>query len=61
MSEKNKKERPPKAKERVKFKDGYVVLDGYETEIREERWKKIEKGMEVYRKAFKIAEEMMAE
>lgn len=48
-------------KERVKFKDGYVVLDGFETKIPEEYWKEREKGMKIYKKAFEIARKMFAE
>jgi hypothetical protein len=53
----NKEKR--EVEKRVEFKDGYVILDGYETKIREERWKEIEKGMGIYKKAFKIAREMV--
>ena len=46
---------------KIEFKNGRVVIDGYETTIPEDYWKEREEGIKTRRKALKIGMKILTD
>jgi hypothetical protein len=46
---------------RVKFKNGYTVIDGIETSIPEERWREMHENAKIHRNALNIGMKVLTD